>query len=145
MKVAIASDHAGFLLKKQIKGYLQEKNITVIDLGTDSEESVDYPDFARKLALFLKDKDDTRGILICGTGIGMSIAANRHKHIFAALCYNITTAELARKHNNSNVLVLGGRTTDYELSKGIIDTWLETEYEGNRHNKRLRKIDLMDN
>jgi ribose 5-phosphate isomerase B len=139
-KIAIASDHTGFFLKEKIKAYLKEKGIKTIDLGTNSEKSVDYPDYARKMAQYLKEKVDTRGILICGTGIGMSIAANRYNHIFATLCYDKATVEMARKHNNSNVLVLGARTTEYEKAEPIIKIWLETEFEGGRHKKRLEKL-----
>ncbi|MFX1511384.1 MAG: ribose 5-phosphate isomerase B [Promethearchaeota archaeon] len=143
-QIVIASDHTGLRLKEKIKLYFKEKNIDVVDLGTHSEKATDYPDFAEKVALYIKNNEDTRGILICGTGIGMSIAANRYNHIYASLCYDETTAEMARKHNNSNVLVLGARTTEYEKAISIIDIWLKTQFEEGRHRRRLEKIKQFD-
>lgn len=146
MKIALGSDHGGFELKKVLIAHLKIKHpkITLIDLGTNSTDSVDYPDYgiavAKKVALGEAD----RGILVCGTGIGISIAANKIKGIRAALVYNEFTAEMSRKHNNANVLCLGGRTTEPELAKKIVDIWLATEFEGGRHQARIDKISKIE-
>ena len=139
-KIAIGADHAGFELKEKIKNVLGELEYEVVDFGTNSTDSVDYPLIAKALATNVASKDPPRGILICGTGIGMSIAANKVKGIVASLCYNVETARLARQHNNSNILTMGGRTTELDLAKDIIKTWLETEFEGGRHQRRLQEI-----
>lgn len=139
-KIAIASDHAAFKLKEFLKKYLQEKGAIVVDLGCDSEESTDYPIYAHKLAQYVK-AEQARGVLLCGSGIGMSIVANRYKGIRAALCTNPEFAKLSREHNNSNVLVLAARFTDENTAKGILETWLNTEFEGGRHQKRVEQID----
>lgn len=137
--IFIASDHAGFDLKSAIVAYLISKSYIVNDLGThSSEQAVDYPDFANKLCKELKEDD--KGILICGSGIGMSIAANRYPHVRAALCRNVGDAELSRKHNDSNILVLGARVTNRDAAFNILDAWLKTEFEGGRHQKRLEKL-----
>ncbi|MFU8792683.1 MAG: ribose 5-phosphate isomerase B [Acholeplasmataceae bacterium] len=139
MKVAIGSDHAGFHLKEYIKIYLENKGIKVTDFGTHSVDSVDYPDFAKKVAKdVLKDETDF-GILICGTGIGVSIAANKVKGIRAALIYNDETAYLSKAHNNANVIAMGGRTTTNEQAIQMIETYMKTAFE-DRHQKRLDKI-----
>jgi len=138
--VAIASDHAGYALKEMLKGDIAALGFSVKDLGTDSEKSVDYPDFAHALADFLSHHKNDFGILICGSGIGMSIAANRHKHIRAALCHNGLEAGLTRKHNNANVLCLGARIIGSEVAKDITKQFLTTEFEGGRHQVRIDKI-----
>lgn len=141
MKIAIASDHGGYLLKEEIKGYLAQRNIEVLDLGTNSEESVDYPEFGQACAKAVLDGKADRGIVCCGTGIGISIAANRMKGIRCALCTDVGMAELTRKHNNANMLAMGGRTTDTETALAITKTWLDTEFEGGRHQRRIDMLD----
>ena len=138
--MALACDHGGFRLKEVIKSYLDELGIEYIDYGTFSEESVDYPDFAYKAAKAIVRGEANGGIFICGTGIGISIAANKVKGIRAALCYNVYAAEMSRRHNNSNVLCLGGRVIGDELAKRIVKTWLETPFDGGRHERRVNKI-----
>jgi len=136
--IFIASDHAGYSLKEKIKKHLAGRN--VIDLGTDSEESVDYPDLGKKLAEEIsKDTADT-GILICGSGIGISIAANRNLNVRAALVYNPEIAKLARQHNNANVICLGARFIDEKLAKECVDIFLSTAFEGGRHENRVKKL-----
>ena len=139
--VALASDHAGFELKEIIKEHLSSRDVTLVDLGTDSTLSVDYPDFARKVCEAVLTSSAEKGILICGTGIGMSMMANRYKGIRAALCHDHFSTLAARKHNDSNVLVLGGRILGIDLAKAIVDTWLDTPFEGGRHESRIRKFD----
>ena len=138
MKVAIASDHAGFELKENIKNRLT--SCELIDYGTDSEKSVDYPDFGFEAAEAVSTGKCEKGIIICGSGIGMSIVANKVKGIRAALCQTKEFAELSRRHNNANVLVLSGRFISYHLALEIIDVWLNTKFEGERHQNRLDKI-----
>ncbi|MBK8158260.1 MAG: ribose 5-phosphate isomerase B [Rhodospirillaceae bacterium] len=139
-KIAIASDHGGFDLKTQLKQELERLGFEPLDLGTDGPASVDYPDFAVKMAQALKSGPATRGILICGSGIGISIAANRHPHIRAALCHDHLTAYLARWHNNANVLCLGGRTTGVDVARDCLQVFLGTEFEGGRHQNRVAKL-----
>ena len=136
-KIQIASDHAGFALKQDLIDYLQSQNFVVEDLGPESEASVDYPDYAHKLCQNFCGK----GVLICGSGIGMSITANRYKHIRAALCEDEERAKLSRQHNDSNVLVLGARFLSADKPQAILNTWLNTEFEAGRHQNRLDKID----
>lgn len=143
MKVAIASDHAGYDLKETIKSYLIEEKYEVIDLGPYSSDSVDYPDFAKKLTSEVLTENAKFGIGICGTGIGISISCNRVKGIRAALCSEPVSAELTRKHNNANVLNLGARIVGDELAKGIVNVFLNTEFEGGRHQRRIDKIESM--
>ena len=138
MKIAIASDHAGFELKKMILNDLPDLDIK--DLGTYSEDSVDYPDFGFKLAEAVAKKEFDCGILICGSGIGMSIVANKVNGIRAALCQTKEFAELSKRHNNANVLVLSGRFISHYLAKEIIEVWLNTPFEGGRHKRRIDKI-----
>lgn len=138
--LVIASDHAGFELKTQIINFLVAKKLRVLDLGTNSHDKVDYPDFARKMTDEITQNTVPMGILICATGIGMSIAANRHSEIRAALCTNEFMAERARLHNNANILVLGSTVTDEPLALKVIEIFLNTDFEGGRHAKRLRKI-----
>ncbi|ABR31036.1 ribose 5-phosphate isomerase [Thermosipho melanesiensis] len=144
MKIAIGSDHAGFELKEKIKKYLMDKDIDVLDFGTDNKESVDYPDFAEKVGTSVKNKEVEFGILICGTGIGMSIAANKIKGIRAALCTIPEMASLARKHNNANILVLPGRLIGFELATWILDAFLNATFEGGRHERRISKISRLE-
>ncbi len=139
--IAIAADHGGYELKEDIKNFVfDDLNIEWIDCGTDSTNSVDYPDYAHKLASLIKNGQADKGILICGTGIGISIAANRHPHIRAALCTNATMAKLTRQHNNANVLALGARITGVELARDIVKAFLIHEFEGGRHQNRVEKI-----
>jgi ribose 5-phosphate isomerase B len=139
-KIAIASDHAGYDLKSQLKPELEKLGFEVLDLGTDGPASVDYPDFALKMAEALKAGTVQRGVLVCGSGIGISMAANRHKHVRAALCHDHLTARLSRQHNNANVLCLGGRTTGPDVAKDCLRVFLETEFEGGRHQNRVAKF-----
>jgi len=138
--IAIASDHAGYDLKESVKSYLDNLGYEVLDFGTNSKESVDYPDYANELCKSIDDGRCSIGILICHSGIGMSIAANRHKKIRAALCYNPELVRLTRQHNDSNVLVLGSGYVSEELAFKMIDTFLNTEFEGGRHQSRIDKI-----
>ena len=141
MKLAISCDHGGWDLKEKILELLQRvDNIDIIDYGTMNRDSVDYPDYAREVSEGVAEGTIDRGILICGTGIGMSIVANRYRNIRAALCHDIYTARMSRLHNNANILVLGGRVVGPGLAGEIVKTWLETEFEGGRHQKRLDKI-----
>lgn len=140
MKIAIGSDHGGYALKEKIKEYLLNNGYNVEDFGCFSEESVDYPDYALKVAKAVSYGEFDAGILICGTGIGISIAANKVKGIRAALCHDGLTARLAKQHNNANILCLGGRTTGIETAKDIVDNWLGSEFEGGRHLRRINKI-----
>lgn len=139
-KIAIASDHAGVELKALLMKELAGMGREVLDLGTGGLESVDYPDFADRLAAALADGRAEQGILVCGTGIGISIAANRHRHVRAALCHDASTARLARAHNDANVLVLGARTTGVEVARDCLRTFLETAFEGGRHAQRVAKL-----
>jgi len=138
-KFAIASDHAGFSLKQELQNDLG-KDFDFVDLGTDSAASVDYPDYAHKMAEFLKDNPEYLGILICGSGIGISITANRHKHIRSALCHNAEIAGLAREHNNANILVLGARFINIAQAKEMLVTFAKTKFTGGRHQERIQKI-----
>ncbi|MEA1938215.1 MAG: ribose 5-phosphate isomerase B [Pseudomonadota bacterium] len=138
--IAIACDHAGLSLKTRLVDHLRKSGIEPLDLGTFNEESVDYPDFADLLATALAKGRAETGILICGSGIGISIAANRHRHIRAALCHDTTIARLAREHNNANVLALGARITETKVACDILDTFLATPFAGGRHEKRVAKL-----
>ena len=138
--IAIASDHAGFEVKEAIKKQLRDAGYEVADLGTDDLASVDYPDFADAVAAALADGTAVRGVLICGTGIGISIAANRHRHVRAARCCDVTDARLAREHNDANVLVLGSRTAGSETAADCVRMFLETAFEGGRHQRRIDKM-----
>jgi ribose 5-phosphate isomerase B len=139
-RIAVASDHAGFGLKSVVASLLQELGFDVLDLGTDGPESVDYPDYADKLAAALKTGDAARGVLVCGTGIGISIAANRHRHIRAARCADATDARLSRAHNDANVLVLGARTIGEETARDCVRAFFATDFEGGRHQRRVDKM-----
>jgi len=139
VKIAIASDHGGFDLKGEIIEFLKELGETVEDLGCHSLESVDYPDYAEKVCQEVKNQRCQCGILICGTGIGMSMAANRHQEIRAALCHNIFTAQLSREHNDANVLCIGARVIGPGLALEMVRSWINTEFAGSRH---LRRIEM---
>ena len=138
--ICISSDHAGFSLKENIKNYLISKKIQIIDLGPRNDNSVDYPDFAKKVANRVKSKKSDVGILVCGSGTGMSISANKIKGIRAAVCYNIKSTRLCRQHNNANVLCIGSRLTRKKLVNKILSVFLRTKFEGGRHNRRVKKI-----
>jgi len=139
-KIVIASDHAGFELKASLKQSLLDEGYEVLDLGAHSTESVDYPDFAAALAGAIRNGQAERGILICGTGIGISIAANRHPGIRAALCHDTTGARLSRMHNDANVLVLGARMVGAEVAKDCVATFFSTPFEAGRHSRRVEKL-----
>ena len=139
-KVILASDHAGFKLKEEIKNFLKKKRKKVLDLGTNNNNSVDYPDFAHKLSVQMKKNPQQLGILIRGSGIGMDMAANKHKNIRAALCYNIKSAKLSRQHNNANVLAIGSRLTNTNTALKCVNTFIKTNFSGGRHVRRVRKI-----
>lgn len=138
--IAIASDHAGFELKSRIRGVLEGQGYSVLDLGTDAAESVDYPDFAYAMTKALSERRAERGVLICGSGIGISIAANRHPEIRAALVHDALGARLARQHNDANVICFGGRTIGSDVALDCLNVFLETEFQGGRHERRVRKL-----
>ncbi len=145
MKISIAADHGGYALKQELIAYLREKGHTVIDCGTDSEESVDYIDYAEKgCAEYLKGNADFV-VLCCGTGVGISIAANKIKGIRCGLCPSVEIARLVKQHNNANAISLGGRTTSPELAKEILDAYMSAEFMGGRHQKRVDKITALEN
>jgi ribose 5-phosphate isomerase B len=139
-KVFLASDHAGFKLKEVIKRFLIKKRKSVLDLGTKNTHSVDYPDYAHLLSKKMKKDKNQFGILICGSGIGMSIVANKHKNIRAALCYDIKSAKLSRQHNNANVMAIGSRLTKKNVALKCVSTFLKTNFYGGRHLRRIKKI-----
>lgn len=138
--IALASDHGGYDLKILLKSYLTEMGFEPLDLGCDNPDSVDYPDFADAMASALKKGDATRGILVCGSGIGISIAANRHAYIRAALVHDRLTTELSRRHNDANVIVMGGRVIGPDVAKDCLRAFLNTEFEGGRHQRRIDKM-----
>ena len=140
MTIAIGCDHAGVELKQQIIALLKDLHIECIDYGTDSTESVDYPDFGEKVSEAVSSGKIQKGILICGTGIGMSIVANKFPGVRASLCNELFTAKMSRLHNDANILVLGGRIVGKDLAKEIVKTWVSTPFEGQRHCRRLEKI-----
>ncbi len=142
-KMIIGSDHGGFEMKQHLISFLEKKGITVIDAGCHSTDSVDYPEYGVKVAKAVVSGEAEAGIIICGTGIGISIAANRIKGARASLCHNKEYAELTRLHNDSNILALGGRFHSLEEAEGIVQTWLSTEYEGGRHQNRVDLIDQL--
>ena len=143
MKIALAADHGGFELKEKVKEHLQQKGVELIDLGCHTEESTDYPNYGKACGEAVMRGDAERGIVFCGTGIGISIAANKVKGIRCALCTNLFMAEMSRKHNNANMLALGGRVVEPELAMSIVDLWLTTEFEGGRHKRRTDLLDCM--
>ena len=140
-KIVIAADHGGFDLKEDIKTFtFKNQNIEWIDLGTHSTESVDYPEYGNKAALALKDGEAEKAIIICGSGIGISIAANRHPHVRAALCTNAEMAKLSRQHNDANILALGARIISKDIALECVQAFLETKFEGGRHERRVNKL-----
>lgn len=143
MKIALASDHGGFELKEIVKKHLLERNIEVIDLGTNSTESVDYPVYGTLCGETVVAGKADAGIVVCGTGIGISIAANKVKGVRCGLCTSVEMAHLTKQHNNANVLALGGRTTEPKLALEIVDEWLDTEFEGGRHQRRVDMLDSL--
>jgi ribose 5-phosphate isomerase B len=145
MKIALGSDHAGYEVKEALKAVLTEIGIDVEDFGTDSPARVDYPDFAEKVAVAVRDHKAERGVLVCGTGIGVCIAANKIHGIRAASPWSIETARLSREHNDVNVLCLPGRHMDLELVAGMLNAWLTASFEGGRHQERLDKISALEN
>lgn len=143
MRIAIASDHGGYALKEQVKQHLLERGVEVEDLGTHSEDSVDYPVYGKLCGQTVASGKADLGVVVCGTGIGISIAANKVKGIRCGLCTSVEMAHLTKQHNNANVLALGGRTTKPELAMAIVDEWLDTEFEGGRHQRRIDMLDEM--
>ena len=141
MKIALGADHGGFELKEKIKKHLIEKNYEVIDLGTNSTESVDYPEFGHAVGQAVADKKADFGIVVCCTGIGISIAANKVPGVRAALCLNTTMARLTREHNNANILAMGGRIVGDVLALEMVDTFLATDFQGGRHERRVNEIE----
>lgn len=137
MKIAIGSDHGGFGLKQILSAKLMGAGYEVVDCGCKSVDSVDYPDFADQVCKQVLSGDARLGILVCGTGIGMSMAANRHKGIRAALCHNEYTARLSREHNDANILCLGDRVLGTGIAEAIVDVWLQSEFAGGRHQRRI--------
>ena len=137
MKIAIASDHGGYQLKEEVKKYLEDRGIEILDLGTNSEESVDYPEYGHACGEAVASGKADRGIVCCGTGIGISIAANKVKGVRCALCTDVNMAVMTRKHNAANMLAMGGRTTDTKTALEITAAWLDTEFEGGRHQRRV--------
>ncbi len=139
-KVCIASDHAGFRLKESIKDFLVNKNISIIDLGPGNDNSVDYPDFAKKVSRRVKSKKSDVGVLVCGSGTGMAISANKIKGIRAAVCYNLKSTRLSRQHNNANIIAIGSRFTKKEIALKLVSVFLNTGFQGGRHLRRVKKI-----
>ena len=139
-KIFIASDHAGYSLKEYIKRVFAKKKIKIRDVGTNSKESVDYPDYAHKLSKILGKNNNTMGVLICGSGQGMIMTANKHKNIRAALCYDAKSTKLSRLHNDANVITLGSRLISKKNALKYLNIFLKTKFEGGRHKKRIRKI-----
>lgn len=140
MKIAIGSDHGGFELKKEVIKHLDARSIEVVDLGTDNTESVDYPEFGQAVGEYVANGKADAGIVICGTGLGISMAANKVKGIRAAVVSDVFSAEMAKAHNNANILAFGGRVVGVGLALKLVDTWLDTDFEGGRHQRRVDKI-----
>tara|TARA_B100001250_G_scaffold136144_1_gene116545 strand:- start:10 stop:447 length:438 start_codon:yes stop_codon:yes gene_type:complete len=139
-KICVASDHAGFQLKENIKNFLIKKNISIIDLGPMNENSVDYPDYAKKVSNRIKSRKSDVGILVCGSGTGMAISANKTKKIRAAVCYNLKSTRLSRQHNNANIIAIGSRLTKKNTALKLVSAFLGTKFEGGRHLRRVKKI-----
>ena len=139
-KIVIASDHAGYSLKEYVKKFLNKKKLQIIDVGTNSKESVDYPDYAHKLSRIIKKYRNTKGVLICGSGQGMIMTANKHKNIRAALCFNAKSTKLSRLHNDANVITLGSRQISKKNAIKCLNIFLKTDFEGGRHKRRIGKI-----
>ena len=144
LSIVIGSDHAAYALKAKIKDYLVKRSIDVRDAGCHSEASVDYPEFGIKVASMVSSGKFEKGILMCGTGIGMSMVANKFPHVRAALCNGLFAAMMSRRHNNSNILVMGARVIGDILAMEIVKVWLETPFDGGRHQRRLEKFDRID-
>lgn len=144
IKIAVGADHAGFELKEKVREYLASRDYEVEDHGTSSTDSVDYPDFAERVATQVASKQATYGVLVCGTGLGMAVAANKVPGVRAAACSETLSARMAREHNDANVLTLGGRLIDEAAARKILDTWLATPFAGGRHERRLEKIATID-
>ena len=142
--ISIASDHGGFSLKLDIVSFLNELGYQVKDMGPKNQKSVDYPDYGIRIAQVVTQNAGSRGILICGTGIGMSIVVNRFPGIRGTLCSDLYTAKLCREHNDSNILIMGGRIVGHGLAREIVSVWLNTPFDGGRHQKRLDKINQLD-
>ena len=138
--IVVGADHAGFDLKERLKRRLEREGYPVLDVGTDGPDSVDYPDFAHAVGLAIETGSARRGVVVCGSGIGVSIAANRHPGVRAALCQSVEAARLSRAHNDANVLALGARLTDPDLAEACLTAFLSTPYEGGRHDRRLAKL-----
>ena len=139
-KIILASDHAGYSLKEYVKNYLYKKKLNIVDIGTKSSESVDYPDYAHKLSKILKTNRNIIGVLICGSGQGMIMAANKHKNIRAALCYDVKSTKLSRLHNDANIITLGSRLISKKKALKLLNIFLKTKFEGGRHKRRIKKI-----
>ena len=139
-KISISSDHAGFELKESIKNFLIKKKYLVLDLGPRDDRSVDYPDYAKKLAKNIISKKSDIGILVCGSGTGMAMSANRFKKIRAAVCYNAKSTKLSRSHNNANIIAIGSRLTNKNLALKLVMIFLKTKFDGGRHKRRTNKI-----
>ena len=139
-KIFISSDHAGFKLKEYIKSFLKKKKYSFIDLGPDNDNRVDYPDYAHSVSKKVKINKNNRGILVCGSGMGMNIAANRHKNIRAAQCYNVKSTKLSRLHNDANIITLGSRLLSKKNALNCVSVFLKTKFKGGRHLKRIKKI-----
>lgn len=144
LKVGIGSDHGGFELKEYIKEYLEKENIEYVDYGTYSQDSVDYPDYGEKLSKAVVSGEVDKGIAICGTGIGISIACNKVKGIRCALCSDTYSARMSVEHNNANILALGGRVLGKDLALEIVSVWLKAEFQGGRHGRRVNKISRLE-
>ena len=142
MKIILGSDHAGYQMKEKVITHLRERGIEVEDAGTYSEESVDYTDYGKAVAAKVSDASFDRGILICGTGLGMSMVANRFSGVRAALANDLFSAMMSRRHNDSNILVIGGRLIGDTLAMEIVDTWIEAPFEGGRHQRRVEKMEV---
>ena len=142
--IAVGSDHGGLALKEAVKSALAARGLEVDDFGTDNGDSVDYPDFAEKVAGAVSRGEVELGILVCGTGIGMSIVANKYPGVRAALVTDVFMAQMAKEHNNANVLVLGGRVLDESLAVNMVNVWLDSVYEAGRHQRRLDKISRLE-
>ena len=142
MIISMGADHAGFSVKEKIREYLESKGYTILDKGAYSEDSVDYPEFGHAVGNSVQSGESEKGIIVCGSGIGISMAANKVVGIRAALCTSAEHAQMSRLHNDSYVLSIGARMTDYDVIKDIVDIWLSTEFEGGRHSRRVNKIEV---
>ncbi len=145
MKIAIANDHSAVELKNEVKKYLEELGHTVVDYGTNSTDSVDYPKYGQKVALSIKNRENDCGVLICGTGIGMSLSANKVDGIRAAVCSEPYSARLSKEHNNANIIAFGARVVGVDMAKMIVREWLDAEYQAGRHAKRLELLTKIEN